>query len=279
MPVDDEVALHIHRWDGDGTPFLLVHGLASNLQMWAAVAERLAACGHAVAAVDLRGHGRSDKPDAGYDIATITGDLVAVVDALGPERPVVAGQSWGANVALELAWRHPERVRGVAWVDGGWIELRRRFPHWDECARVMAPPNTSGRALAEIEAEVRTRHPDWPETGIRAALACFEHLSDGTVRPWLDRSHHLAILRDLWEHEPSTRYAGVKVPVLLLPADPGPGGGPQSNHDRRRGAEEAAAALACSRLRWMAGDHDLHAQHPDEVADLLHEATVDGFFV
>jgi pimeloyl-ACP methyl ester carboxylesterase len=278
VAVGDDVTLHVHRWRGVGTPFLLVHGLASNLQLWEAVAARLAGWGHAVIAVDLRGHGRSDKPDAGYDFATIIDDLAALVEALGVDRPVVAGQSWGANVALELAWRRPEQVRGVACVDGGWIELRRRFPDWDECARVLAPPDTTGRTSAEIEAGVRARHPDWPESGIRATLACFEHLGDGTVRPWLARARHLAILRALWEHEPSTRYAGVKVPVLLVPADPGPGSDAEWDHGRKRHVEEAAAALTSSRLHWMAGDHDLHAQHPDEVAEVLHRATADGFF-
>jgi len=47
------------------TPFVLVHGLASNARLWDGVARRLAGAGHSSAAVDLRGHGRSDKPDTG----------------------------------------------------------------------------------------------------------------------------------------------------------------------------------------------------------------------
>lgn len=279
VEVDDGVSLNVHGWDGEGVPFLLVHGLASNLHLWDGVAEGMARRGHAVAAVDLRGHGRSDKPAGGYDFATVTDDLATLIGALGFERSVVAGQSWGANLVLELAWRHPELVRGVACIDGGWIELDRRFPDWDDCARTLTPPATTGRAASEIESWVRGAHPDWPEAGITGALACFEHLPDGTVRPWLSLEHHLAILRSLWEHRPSTRYPGVKVPVLLVPADPRPASGdPAGADDRRREVEAAVASLPRSRVRWVPGDHDLHAQHPEQVAALLHQCSDEGFF-
>lgn len=276
------VGLHVHRWEGDDVPVLLVHGLASNLHLWDGVAERLAGHGHAVAALDLRGHGGSDKPHEGYDFATVTDDLATVVDRLGFERPVVAGQSWGANLVLELAWRRPELVRVVACVDGGWIELSRRFPDWDGCAAALAPPPLAGRPAAEIEADLRHRHPDWPESGIQGALACFERLPDGTVRPWLDCDRHLAALRGLWEHRPSTRYAEVKVPVLLVPAGdgacPGADAGPPAPIARPVQVEAAARALPRCRVHWVPGDHDLHAQHPDVVAHLLHQAAGDRSF-
>ncbi len=280
--VAEGVALHVERRDGKGdsgpVPFLLVHGLASNLHLWDGVAARLAGLGHAVAAVDQRGHGRSDKPDEGYDLTTVTDDLARLVDALGLDRPVLVGQSWGANVVLEAAWRFPGRARGVACIDGGWIELRRRFPDWSSCATALRPPATSGRQASEIEAWLRQSHPDWSELGIAGALACFEHRPDGTVAPWLSLERHLAVLRGMWEHSPSSRYSEVEVPVLLVPAGTGLPGDGSSDEDRRRQVEAAAEALPRCRVQWMTGDHDLHAQHPDELAELLHGATDDGFF-
>jgi pimeloyl-ACP methyl ester carboxylesterase len=97
--------------------------------------------------------------------------VAVVIDRLGLDRPVVAGQSWGGNVAVELAWRHPAIVRGIVCVDGGWLEPSRVFPDWDACAAALAPPRLIGRPLAEIEGYVRSGHPDWPETGILGALA------------------------------------------------------------------------------------------------------------
>ncbi|MBW3611709.1 MAG: alpha/beta hydrolase [Actinobacteria bacterium] len=277
VAVADGVALHVERRPGDGLAFLLVHGLASNLHLWDGVAARLADLGHAVAAVDQRGHGRSDKPDDGYELTTVTDDLARLVDVLGFDRPVLVGQSWGANVVLEAAWRFPGLTRGVACVDGGWIELRRRFPDWQTCVEALAPPATAGRPATEIEGWLRRRHPDWTDTSIAGALNCFEHLPDGTVAPWLSLERHLAILAGLWEHSPTSRYPEVEVPVLLVPARSSSAPDGSSGEDRRRQVEAAAASLPRCRVRWMSGDHDLHAHHPEELATLLHEATVDGF--
>ena len=259
------VGLHVVEHPGEGRPFLLVHGLASNLRMWDGVAEHLAAAGHRVVAVDLRGHGRSDKPDGGYDVATVAADVAALIGALHLDRPWVAGQSWGGNVVLELAWRDPKAVSGIACVDGGWIELASRFPDWADCERQLRPPPTVGMAADRLERGLRAAHPDWPESGIQGAFACFEVREDGTVAPWLTLERHLSVLRGLWEHRPPTRYPEVLVPVLLLPA--------RREGESPIGSEAAVAiagaALPTSRTIWLEGDHDLHAQHPDLVAAAL----------
>lgn len=267
VPVADGVALHVHRWEGGGAvpPVLLVHGLASNLRLWDGVAAELARLGHDVAAVDLRGHGRSDAPDQGYSVPSVAADLLAVCDALGWERPLLAGQSWGGNVVLELAWAAPERVRAAVLVDGGWIELAGRFADWPACEAALTPPPLAGRAAVAVQAELRRRHPDWPASGIEGTMACFEVLDDGTVRPWCTLGHHLLALRGLWEHRPSLRYPDVRVPVLLVPAAPG-------SATTRQEVASASGALPRSTTRWLEGDHDLHAQYPSDVAGLVAEA-------
>jgi len=265
--VADGVSLHVRRWHGgDGRPVLLVHGLASNARLWDGVALELAAAGHPVAAVDLRGHGRSDAPDEGYDVATVADDVAALVRHLGWDRPVVAGQSWGGNVVLELAARHPELPGAVAGVDGGTIDLQARFPEWEDCAEALAPPGLAGTPRTRIEAWLREAHPDWPDTGIEGQLACFRVHDDGTVSPYLTSDRHLLVLRGLWEHRVADAYPRIAVPVLLLGAQPADGGGHQ---ERAAPLDDAACAIARCRVEWMRGDHDLHAQHPAAVARLL----------
>lgn len=279
IAVDDTVTLRVERrGDAEAVSFLLVHGLASNLRLWDGVAQRLADLGYSVVAVDQRGHGRSDKPDHGYDLATVSEDLAQVVDALALDRPVLVGQSWGGNVVLEAAWRFSELVRGVACIDGGWIELAHRFADWPTCLQAMTPPDTAGRQASEIETWLRSAHPDWSEPAIAGALACFDHHDDGSVSPRLSLAHHLAVLAGMWEHSPSSRYAEVDVPVLLVPAGSGSHDAQTQARGSRAEIEAAAGALPHGRLRWMAGDHDLHAQQPAGVAALLHETIADGFW-
>ena len=256
-------------------PFVLAHGLASNARMWDGVAERLSVAGHPVATVDLRGHGRSSKPDGPYDVPTVADDLIALIDALGFDHPIVAGQSWGGNVVVELGARHPDALRGIACVDGGWLELQRQFPEWESCCAALAPPRLVGRPMAEVERYLRSAHPDWPESGIQGTLANFELRPDGTIAPWLTFDRHITVLRGLWEHHPFRLYPGLAVPVLLIPAR---NDEDDRAADRQLAIDTALGRIPVARARWIVGDHDIHAQHPTEVAGVLDEMAADGFF-
>ena len=63
---------------------------------------------HRVVAVDLRGHGASDKPMQEYTVTGFADDLAWLCDQLGVVKPVVVGHSMAGNVAFELARRHPD---------------------------------------------------------------------------------------------------------------------------------------------------------------------------
>jgi pimeloyl-ACP methyl ester carboxylesterase len=275
VPVTECVAvapgidLHTRRWTGDeGVPFLLVHGLSSNARTWDGVAGRLRELGHPVTSVDLRGHGLSAKPEHGYDFASLTRDLLVVLDHLGWEKAVVAGQSTGGNLAVDLASRAPVRVAGVVGVDGGFIELRRRWPRWEECEGALAPPALEGTPRSRVAAAMRVAHHDWSAEGIEATLANLEVLPDGTVRPWLTRARHLQILRALWEHSPSEVIATLEAPLLLVPAD----SGDDWSRGKRAEVDRAVAAGRDVRVRWFSpADHDVHVQHPVELGGVLHE--------
>jgi pimeloyl-ACP methyl ester carboxylesterase len=276
---DEGLALHVVAWSpptsspARGPAFVLVHGLASNARTWDGVAAELARRGHAAYAVDLRGHGRSDKPAGGYDVATVAEDVCHLLDNLvrsfGIGRPVLAGQSWGGNVVLEAAARCPDGVLAVVGVDGGTIHLGEEFPEWSQCAAVLAPPAIAGMPAADFERWLRSAHPDWPESGIRGTLANMELRPDGTVAPWLTRDRHMAILRGLWEHDPGATYGRLSVPVLLISAR-----NDRDDHARAVTRDHRVAAAVAAMPRgtalWFDGaDHDIHAQRPAELAATL----------
>jgi pimeloyl-ACP methyl ester carboxylesterase len=237
--------------------FLLVHGLASNARMWDGVGNELAARGHGSLAVDLRGHGRSPKPDDGYDFETVAGDLLPHLT----DRPVVVGQSYGGNVVVALAARHPELVRGVVCIDGGAIDMRQRFAAIDEAVAAMRPPYEmfEGIAADVQETHLRATHADWPETGIQGAMACWQ-IVDGGIRSILTWPRHRQIIEAMWHEPPTELFPKIEVPVLFLVASA-----------RMLPAVEAAVdALHDGRAVFLEGaHHDVHAQRPLEVADHL----------
>jgi pimeloyl-ACP methyl ester carboxylesterase len=101
---------------GEGDQLLvLLHGLLMDARLNRGVARALAARGHCVVLLDLLGHGNSDKPQhaADYRMDVYAEQVVALLDHLHAQRAVVGGTSLGANVSLQLAVRHPERVRGL----------------------------------------------------------------------------------------------------------------------------------------------------------------------
>ena len=264
-------------WDSPGARIVLVHGLASNARLWDGAARELAARGHAVTAVDLRGHGLSDKPDHGYSVPEVADDIRDMVAVLhGSERTIVIGQSWGGNLVVELAARHGAHLRGVVAVDGGTIELSHAFPDWEECRRTLSPPNLEGMSYDRLRSYIRAAHPDWTDEGIDGQMANMERRADGTVKPWLTLERHLMILRGLWDHRPSDLWSHIDVPVLFTPAAKA-----EDDHVRAKRAQigNALAALPRARVEWFQpADHDLHAQHPIRFASVVDDAIATGFF-
>ncbi len=104
-------SLHVERTGRGGPPIVLVHGFGSCAFLWRAIAPPLANMGFTVLAVDLLGHGESDRPnDAAYDLGAQADYVERVLTALRLPAAVVVGQDIGALVALVLAARRPSKV-------------------------------------------------------------------------------------------------------------------------------------------------------------------------
>lgn len=97
---------------GDGRPVLLLHGFPDSARLWRHQVPVLADAGFRVIVPDLRGYGRSDKPDdvGAYALPFLAGDALAVLDDAGVERAHVVGHDWGAALAWGLGSLAPDRV-------------------------------------------------------------------------------------------------------------------------------------------------------------------------
>lgn len=269
------VTLNYRAWDGpaDRPPILLLHGLASAANIWDLTAPRLART-RRVVALDQRGHGRSDKPDHGYDFASMIADDLAAADALGLDAPfVVVGHSWGANVALEFGAAHPERVAALVMVDGGFGMLRQRpGATWEQISRDLAPPEFAGTPRATFLSRVRSGIPGYTPALDDILLNIVELRPDDTVAPRLVRANHMAILRAMWDEEPALVYPRIAAPALFILARPP---GATAATDGFLAAKEQGVATVRELLtaaprvevEWFADTvHDIPLQRPDDLA-------------
>jgi len=108
------IRLHLAE-QGEGPLVILCHGFPESWYSWRHQLAALSAAGFHVVAPDMRGYGRSDRPEAieQYTLLHLVGDMVGLLDTLGAEQAVIAGHDWGAPVAWHAALLRPDRFRGV----------------------------------------------------------------------------------------------------------------------------------------------------------------------
>ncbi|HEY3115068.1 MAG TPA: alpha/beta hydrolase, partial [Gemmatimonadaceae bacterium] len=103
----------VERGDPSLPPILLVHGWGCSAYVFRRIMPALADAGFRAIAIDLKGHGLSDKPLAAneYTIESLVEHLREILDALGLDNPALAGHSLGGSLIYHFASRYPERVR------------------------------------------------------------------------------------------------------------------------------------------------------------------------
>jgi hypothetical protein len=281
----DGISLRMLQWssvdESPGIPILLIHGLASNARLWDGPARRLVELGHAVTAIDLRGHGLSDKPDTGYDMANIADDVLDVVNALGARqrnwvRPLVLGQSWGGNIVVEYAHRYGDTIRGIVAVDGGTIELSEAFPEWELCKTTMR--------LQQLPVCNTT---NFVHTFALLILIGAKKLLMAKCTTWsacqtTQFAHTSPLIGTLMyctgygctslQHCGLTSRFRSCLRLHLAPTTTTP------NRNVRK-FRIALDNLAHGRVEWFTpADHDLHAQFPLQFAGVVDDAITSGFF-
>jgi N-formylmaleamate deformylase len=150
--IGDGIRLHYYR-RGTGRPVVLAHGATDNGKCWERVASVLEA-DYELIAFDARFHGRSDAPADGQFGGG--DDLVALVQALGIERPALLGHSMGANTVAQASSARPELFRCAILEDPPW---------WEEPPTGARPPGIDYSKLSEeqIIAEGRKQTVGWDD--------------------------------------------------------------------------------------------------------------------
>src|SRR6476659_7907236 len=139
-------------------PVLLVHGVTSNAGIWWRIGPALAAAGRRVIAVDMPGHGRTDKAPRSHRLADTAAELTAFARAAGIDRPdlAVVGHSWGGMVSANLPAAGLAPATLVL-LDPPYLTLGRLR------ALTRQPTERPYATLADSIAAVRTANPSWSE--------------------------------------------------------------------------------------------------------------------
>jgi pimeloyl-ACP methyl ester carboxylesterase len=209
------------RGEPDGAPpVLLLHSWAASRRSFAALLPLLGPRLHAVAA-DLRGHGDADKPPSGYDVGTLAGDVVALLDALEVPRAVLVGASSGGYVAQQVAVSAPDRVAGLV-LAGAPRDLRGRPPFAGRLEQLRDPvdPAWVRRFLAGFTD--LDRLPSW----------YVDLMVDDALR--LPAPVWLATLDGLVSSTPPTDVGVITAPALVV----------SGGRDQLLGREQTAALLS-----------------------------------
>lgn len=200
----DGFKIHYKSLHTGRTAVVFVHGWASDLNAWkfqaGALEERVR-----VLALDLPGHGRSDKPVRSYSMGLMARAVAAVMDAAGVDRAVLVGHSLGTPVIRQFTRLYPKRVIGLVVVDGNLkppgldsVAIEKQVqqfsgpdlaPLWDRMIAPMFP----GDALEPVRRQV-----------IQTARTTPQHVVTAVIRGMMDPS--------IWGEDP------IRVPVLAVMA-------------------------------------------------------------
>ena len=206
--------LHYYCTGGSKPPLVLMHGITDDGLCWAPVAKVLAE-NYDVLMVDLRGHGKSDAPENGYDYETMAREVVGLIEGLALEDPVVMGHSMGAMTALTLAALEPDLPRAILLEDPP--AFWRVGPPSQEDLDVRSGMRTwfyevKRKTRDELLEAVRIENPEW---------------SEAELGPWADAKQRFSLeitqLIDNQDAIPANFPAllgQISCPVLLITADP-----------------------------------------------------------
>jgi pimeloyl-ACP methyl ester carboxylesterase len=244
------------------TPIVLVHGWGIHSFLWRRTLPALIGAGYRVIAVDLPGHGLSDRPDApgSYSLDTLTAHLGALFDSQRVQRSHLVAQSMGGRIALEYARRHPERVQSLALFGsvgfGAVPRVVRLVPRLPVPRGATATMMIRRWMVALSEAYVY---------GTRAAPdpACVDEFWAPTQFPDFVPAMRQVLIEFDWSPLDAAALSALAVPVLVI-------FGTRDRTVRPVHAERLVAALPNGRLHWVRdAGHVVTEEAYEEVNPLL----------
>lgn len=272
--------MHYLDWGDNGQPIVALHGAASSCHWYDLVAPYLRDSFRFIA-LDQRAHGKTDQPSTGYDWDTLAGDVIGALDRIGLQQASVMGHSWGASVALSVAALHPDRVKALAIVDGG-FSAGPRSPEmtWEDFKHRLRPRDIYGPRERYLGALKGQFAHCWSDRLEHIVMTMVRQDPDGTVDERLELSNQQQMLWAMWSDPTHLKLPLIRCPTLLVAAaGRGPGANPEFMQRRREQVEAAHAAIPNSRVAWVQDTgHDIGYEQPRELANALRDFLNDTLY-
>lgn len=221
----NSIRLHYLDRAGGDPAIVLLHGLTANAHAFDGLIAAGLSPHFRTIALDLRGRGLSDKPETGYSMADHAGDVIGVLDALGIERIVVGGHSFGGFLGFYLAAHYPDRVSKLIVMDAA----RAVHPRTRELLQVTLSRLGTTMPSWEIYLSALRSAPffvGWWDPHIESYFrADVETLDDGSVRSWSTREAIAQAMDAVLDEDWNAHLARVRQPTILFNAH-GAYGGP-----------------------------------------------------
>ncbi|MER5432379.1 alpha/beta hydrolase [Streptomyces sp. NPDC002588] len=235
---------------GSGEPLLLHHGAESHKGQHGLLTPHLSPAIRAIA-YDQRDVGDSDSAFRDYTMDGLVEDCVGLMDALGLADAHLAGFSFGGAIALNVALRHPERVRSL--VVGATPRSFARPSPFVERALTLTPEE---RAVVMLDASISPRaQRDERLMGVVNDLLRGRVTAPGSRRAAAITTHHLT----------RTQLASIAVPTLLVYGSDDPVVPPSEGRELR------AALPAAELVELEEARHGVALEHPARVAGLIND--------
>ena len=283
ITVEKNVKLEVLDWGGAGRPLVLLAGLGNSAHIFDKFAPKLTTTYH-VYGITRRGFGASSAPspsgDGTYSADRLGDDVLAILDALKLNRPVLAGHSLGGEELSSVGSRHPERVAGLIYLDAGYA-----YAYYDRSRGNLEIDLVDlQKKLEQLEPG---KAPQDPRHLIEELLA--------TTLPGFERD-----LKEMQKNLPDTppaqptpaqlppitqsiltgaqKYTDIRVPVLAIYAVPHATGQPYKSDAERAAAdardEATTGAQATAFERGVPSAHVVRLPHANHYVFFSNEADV-----
>lgn len=265
------IQLHALDYPGDGSTLIYLPGLTATAYLFDGVAQSGLTPRFRILGLDLRGRGRSDKPESGYTMADHAADVIGVLDAEGITRATLVGHSFGGLLSLYLAANHPDRVERIVIIDAAKSAASQEVaemirPSLDRLGVVL--PSADVYIAAIKQAPYLDEWNDSLEAYFRADM---QVNADGTVQAHASAQAIGAVIDGILEEDWDAIINGVSCPAILINAtEPyGPPGSPPIVTEAQ--ARETAVQMQNCQYVHVPGNHItmVFGENAKNVADAI----------